>query len=85
MWRASSGWMERAVDAGILKGSGMALLAYTVLHSHEALSFTRCRLVCRGRDSDHGNQQPAVAGRRIGDEEDGRYNGPRKDETDFRR
>ncbi len=57
MWRASSGWMERAVDAGILKGSGMALLAYTVLHSYEVLSFIRCRLVCRGQDANHGNQQ----------------------------
>jgi hypothetical protein len=85
MWRASSGWMERAIDAGILKGSGMALLAYTVLHSHEALSFLRCRLVCREQGADHGNQQPAVAGRRSGDAEDGGYNGPRKDQTDIHR
>ena len=50
MWRASSGWMERAVDAGILKGSGMALLAFAFLHLHDILYFIRCRLVCRGQD-----------------------------------
>ena len=60
MWRASSGWMEKAVDAGILKGSGMALLAYTVLHSYEVLSFIRCRLVCRGQDANHSNQQSPI-------------------------
>lgn len=54
--------MQRAVDTGVLKGSVVALFAYTVLHSHETLSFLRCRLVCRGQDADHGNQHGARTG-----------------------
>jgi len=50
MLRASGGWMQRAVDAGLLKGSGAALLAFAFLHLHDILFFIRCRLVCRGQD-----------------------------------
>ena len=67
MWHASDGWMQRTVNAGMLKGSGVALLAFTLLHSHEILLFIRCRLVCRGQDADHGL--------------DGRYRDPREGGT----
>jgi hypothetical protein len=50
MLRASGGSMQRAVDAGMLKGSGVALLAFAFLHLHDILYFIRCRLVCRGQD-----------------------------------
>jgi hypothetical protein len=48
MWYASGGWMQLAVDAGVLKGSAVALFAYVVLHSPQFIYYIRCRLLCRG-------------------------------------
>ena len=50
MLRASGGWMQRAIDAGMLEGSGVVLPASAFQHIHDILNFVRCRLVCRGQD-----------------------------------
>jgi len=53
MWHASAGWMRRAVDTAMVNGSASALIAYSILHSHEMLSFIRCSLIGCGQSPDH--------------------------------
>jgi hypothetical protein len=52
MWQASVGWMRRAVDTAMFNGSTSALIAYSLLHSQEMLSFIRCSLIGCGQSPD---------------------------------
>jgi hypothetical protein len=52
MWQASVGWMRRAVDTAMVSGSATAVIAYSILHSHEMLSFIRCSLIGCGQPPD---------------------------------
>ena len=49
MWHVSTGWMRRAVDTAMFSGSAAALIAYSLLHSQEMLSFIRCSLIGCGQ------------------------------------
>lgn len=53
MRQASVGWMRRVIDTAMLNGSVSALIAYSLLHSYEMLSFIRCSLIGCGQSPDH--------------------------------
>jgi hypothetical protein len=53
MWQTLVGWMKRAVDTAMVNGSAIAVIAYSILHSHEMLSFIRCSLIGCGQSPDH--------------------------------
>ena len=53
MWQALVGWMRRAIDTAMVNGSVSALIAYSLLHSYEMLSFVRCSLIRCGHSPDH--------------------------------
>jgi hypothetical protein len=52
MWQAAVEWMRRAVDTAMFNGSTVALIAYSILHSYEMLSFIRCSLIGCGQPLD---------------------------------
>jgi len=52
MWQALVGWMRRAIDTAMVNGSVTAVIAYSLLHSYEMLSFIRCSLIGCGHSPD---------------------------------
>lgn len=54
MWATWKIRVTNTVDAALIKGSVLALLAYVLLHWPEIWLFTRCVLVGCGHPSSHG-------------------------------
>jgi hypothetical protein len=52
MGYAAGAWIRQAVDAGMLRGGGLAFFAYGAIHSAEMIPFIRCRFTGCGSPND---------------------------------